>query len=223
MTKVLEIDNLSFSYGKDTILNNISFEVNKGEFVAIVGENGSGKSTLLNLILSNLTPNSGKIKLFGDYISKDNHYRDIAYISQNAVNAYKNFPTTINELIINHLSYLKIKENAEKFLEVVGLENHKDKALSQLSGGQLQRVGLVLALIKDANLILLDEPTSAIDKNFSRELFSLLKKLSKSGKTIVIVTHELAEITDYVDYIIHLKSTKAHKHNTDDWKELIKC
>lgn len=82
---------------------------------------------------------------------------------------------------------------------------------------------MVLALIKDANLILLDEPTSAMNKNFSRELFSLLKKLSKSGKTIVIVTHELAEITDYVDYIIHLKSTKAHKHNTDDWKELIKC
>lgn len=70
MTKVLEIDNLSFSYGKDNILNNISFKVNKGEFVAIVGENGSGKSTLLNLILSNLTPNSGKIKLLELYFKR---------------------------------------------------------------------------------------------------------------------------------------------------------
>lgn len=223
MNKVLEINDLSFSYDKDYILKDISFELSSGEFIAIVGENGSGKSTLLNLILSNLTPNSGKIKLFGDNILNDNHYRDIAYISQNAVNSYRNFPTTINELINNHLKYLKIKVGLEEYLKMVGLEEHRYKSLRQLSGGQLQRVGIVLALIKDASLILLDEPTSAIDKKFSRELFTILRKLSEKGKTIVIVTHELAEITDYVDYIIHLRGARAHKHNINDWKELIKC
>ena len=93
--EVLKVEGLSFAYDKDLILDNVSFEINQGDFVGLVGANGVGKSTLLKLILGDLKPRNGQIKIFGDDIRKDRHYRDLAYISQNAVESYRNFPTSI--------------------------------------------------------------------------------------------------------------------------------
>lgn len=223
MSNALEISNLYFKYSNNYVIENLNFFVEEGQFVAIIGENGSGKSTLLNLILQNLKAEKGTIKIFGDNILDDNHYRDIAYISQNSVLSYKNFPTTIEEVIKNHLKYLKKdKKDLKKYLELINLEKHAKKSLSELSGGQLQRVGLALALIKDAKLILLDEPTTGIDKKFGKELFNLLKDLSKDNKTIIVVTHELEEASEYVDKVLHIKNGKEHSCECLDLKDFMR-
>lgn len=211
MSRIIEVNNLSFAYEKENILENVNFFIEEGDFVAVIGENGAGKSTLMNLILRYLKPTSGEIKLFGDPIEKDNHYRDIAFISQNSVSNYKNFPTTIEETVRQHLKFLKIKTDVDEDLRAMGLLEHKKKALSELSGGQLQRVGLLLALIKNAGLIVLDEPTTGIDKKFRLELFVLLKELKKKGKTILMVTHELHDSKGFVDYVIQVKEKQVVK------------
>ena len=204
MNKIVEINNLSFGYDKSKILKDINLVVKEKEFDLIIGENGVGKSTLLNLILGNLKSYK-KIKLFGDYIDKNSHYKDISYISQNAVNGYRNFPTTVSEAVDIHLAYLKKDRDVSDYLKLVNLERCSNKRLSELSGGQLQRFGLLLALIKDAKLIILDEPTTGIDSKFSITLYELLKELSRSGKTIIMVTHNLSDAKKYADRVFEIK------------------
>ncbi|WP_297813575.1 metal ABC transporter ATP-binding protein [uncultured Finegoldia sp.] len=205
--EVICVRDLSFSYEKNPILDGVSFAVNEGDFVAIVGENGAGKSTLMNLMLQNLTNYDGEIQLFGVDIKRDNHFRDLAYISQNSVLSYKNFPTTIEECVKIHLSFLKKKADLKFYLEQVGLFEHRKKSLDELSGGQLQRLGIVLALIKDAKIIFLDEPTSGIDEKFADEFFENLSNLK--NKTVVIITHQLDLAGKYIDYAIKIKDKKA--------------
>lgn len=222
MNNVLEIKNLDFKYDKnsDYILKNINFNILKNEFVAIIGENGAGKSTLLKLILRKLQPDKGSIFILGDDIKKNNHYKDISYISQNSVLSYKGFPTTVEEVINNHLKFLKINVNVDEYLSIVNLLKHKNKSLSSLSGGELQRVALLVALIKNSKIIILDEPTSNIDKNFSKELFTLLKNLTKKDKTIIMVTHDLHELHHYVDYAIKIKNNSCDKCLKEHLKNL---
>lgn len=218
MAEVLKITDLSFAYDTAPILQDLELSVSEREFVAIIGNNGAGKSTLMNLILGNLKADSGKIELFGDLNTENNHYSDIAYISQNSVSNYKNFPTTIEEVVRVHLKHLKIKLHICEALKKVGLEEHSKKKLSELSGGQLQRVALLLALIKDAKLILLDEPTIGIDKNFSAELYRLLKELAKGGKTIIMITHHLSETKDFIDRLFKLENGSCIELDKSKWK-----
>lgn len=209
MSNVIEIKDLSFKYEVDFILEHLSLTLEECEFVALVGSNGAGKSTLMNLILSYLKPNSGSIALFNDPIEKNNHYKDIAYISQNVISGYKDFPSTVQEVIKVNLRYLKRKDNSEAYLELVGLQNHKKASLKELSGGQLQRLAIVLALIKEAKLLILDEPTSGIDHSFSVELYKLLQTLSKNGKTILMVTHNLQDALPYVDRVLRIQNKQC--------------
>lgn len=213
--EVLKVEGLSFAYEKDLILDNIHFEIQEGDLVALVGANGVGKSTLLKLILGDLKAKNGQIQILNDDIRKDNHYRDLAYISQNAVASYRNFPTSVEEAIKIHLSYLKNKSNPKELMEKLGLYEHRKKALSELSGGQIQRFAISLALIKDASLILLDEPTTGIDEDFSRDFFENLKELKKVGKTIVIITHQLDMAGDFVDYALRIKKGKIERISKD--------
>lgn len=219
MNKVLEIKDLSFKYDKDYILEQLSLDLYESEFVAIVGSNGAGKSTLMNLILSYLKPNEGSIKLFDDLIEEDNHYKDIAYISQNVISGYKDFPTTVEEVIKVNLRYLKIKDDSDKYLELVGLVEHKKASLKELSGGQLQRLAIVLALIKKAKFLILDEPTSGIDHEFSVELYKLLQTLTKQGKTVLMVTHHLQDALPYVDRIVRIQNKTCNSLSKDKINE----
>ncbi len=209
--EVLAIKDLSFSYGEGLLIEGLSLSLMAGEFLTLIGDNGTGKTTLLNLILGRLKPSGGEIRLFGDDIKKNSHYADLAYISQNAVMDYRNFPTTVEEVVRVHLRYLRKREATTGYLEEVGLLDHRHKRLSELSGGQLQRVSLALALIKDARLIILDEPTSNIDQRFSEELFQRLTDMTQGGKSVLLVTHDLAEAKAYSDRLLELKDGRL-KH-----------
>lgn len=219
MNSVCSIDDISFAYADTPVISHASLEIFSQDFLALIGDNGAGKSTLMNLILGNLTPSAGSISLFGDLISKNNHHQEIAYVSQNSVLGYRNFPTTIKELVNIHRSFLHVTTDVVDLLKMVQLEDHVNKGLSELSGGQLQRVGILLALLKNAKLILLDEPTSGIDKKFSKELYELLRHLSHQGKTIVLITHHLHELSAYVDRVVRLEKGQLNEIPAHLWKE----
>ncbi|MBW9212160.1 MULTISPECIES: metal ABC transporter ATP-binding protein [Terrabacteria group] len=205
MNKILQLSNVGYTYdNKEWILRHLNSGINEGEFVAMVGENGAGKSTLLNLILGNLKAQEGEIRLFGDLVQEKNHYEDIAYISQNSVMNYRHFPTTVSEVVKVHLRYLKKGKDDSSYLKLVNLEEQGNKTLSELSGGQLQRVAILLALIKNAKFILLDEPTTGVDQVFSEELYQMLEQLRKEGRTILMVTHHLQDVQSHVDRVLKI-------------------
>lgn len=201
----LEIRDLCFSYEDEPVLRGVDFRLEASELVALVGENGAGKSTLMKLVLSQLRPQSGEVLLFGDPVAKDNHHADIAYVSQDAVRGYKHFPTTIEELVAVHRRHLHVKKDMDELLHLVRLEGHEKKKLNQLSGGQLQRVGLLVALVKDARLVLLDEPTTGVDAKFSVELYQILERLAQAGKTVLVITHHLSEAAPFANRVVRLK------------------
>lgn len=219
MSSALEVVGLRFSYGDGPVLESVSLSVAEGQFAAIVGDNGVGKSTLMGLVLGDLVPDAGEIRLFGDLRTIDDHYADIAYVSQDAVRGYRNFPTTIEELVSVHLAHLKAHADAGPLLETVGLAQHRGHALRQLSGGQLQRVGLLVALVKGARLVLLDEPTTGIDRRFSVELYRILRNLCDEGRTVVMITHHLSEAAPFIDRALLLSDGRLSELDPSEWDE----
>ena len=207
----LEIENLYFSYEDENILEDLSMKIEEGKFALIIGENGAGKTTLIRLILNQLKKDSGSIKIFSDPIEKSNHYQDLAYISQASVASFKLFPTNVKEVIENHLKFLKKSYDIDKLLKDFDLVKQKNHALSDLSGGQIQRLSLILAFIKDAKILILDEPTAAIDMKFSKDFYEHLKNLSKEGKTILMISHDYKLASIFSDEIFHLSNKRVRK------------
>lgn len=214
--KIVEIKNLHFKYDKNYLFKELNMTVYEGEFAALIGENGVGKSTLLNLILQDIKPQKGEIKLFEDNIKINNHFDNLVYVSQNSYINFKNFPSTIKEVTEVHLRHLKSNKTLEEVLKKLDLTRHKDKALSELSGGQLQRVALLPSIIKDAKLIILDEPETGIDERFSEEFYKILNDLKSEGKTILMVTHHFHEVHDYVDYVYEIKDLQCRKTKVEN-------
>ena len=218
MSKVLEIEKLHFTYGEYPLLQGVDFSLAAGKFAAIVGGNGVGKTTLMNLILGKLKADKGQIRLFGDLLSVDNHYRDLAYLSQEAVSRYRNFPTTVKELLKMYLAQLKQKTAPEALLENVGLTAVQNHRLSELSGGQLQRVGLLVALLKQARLILLDEPTGGVDQQFSLELYQILRRQCLGGNSVLMITHHLTEAACFLDEAYRLERGILRRLTLEEYK-----
>lgn len=215
----IEINNLSFSYEQENILENLSMQVEKGKFALIIGENGAGKTTLIRLILNQLKDYSGEIKILSDSIEKSNHYKDLAYISQSSVQSYKLFPTNVKEVIQNHIKFLNKSYDIDKLLKDFDLLDVKNHALCDLSGGQIQRLALILAFIKDAKLLILDEPTAAIDMKFSRDFYERLKNLTNNGKTIFMISHDYKLASIFSDEVFHLSDKKIRKIDKNKLKE----
>lgn len=207
---VLEIRGLTFSYGAEPLIRDLDLTVYAGELVALVGDNGSGKSTLMALITGQLSGARGSIRLFGDDAAAHPHYADIAYVSQDSIRGYRGFPTTIGELVAIHRRHLKAHADTARLLEAVELAGFEHRRLSELSGGQLQRVGLLLALIKDARLVLLDEPTSAIDRRFTAAFYRILQNLARTGVAVVVITHHLADAHGARMRVVRLEDGRCH-------------
>ncbi len=202
---VLEVKDLNFNYEKKNILKDINFKIKKGEYVVIVGENGSGKSTLLNIILGNLNPMCGEVKLYE---------KKIGYISQQVRNFNKKFPATVGEIIAANLysemGLLKIlnkqhKAKIDEVLRVVNMEEYRNKLIGNLSGGQQQRVFLARLLVNNPKIIFMDEPIAGLDDESIKVFYSLMDKLNRELKlTIVMVTHDIKSMKSRADKIISL-------------------
>lgn len=209
---LLEVKSISKTYGSGETavhaLNNVSFSVPKGEFVAIVGESGSGKSTLLNMLGALDTPTSGKVFIDGKdiFTMKDKaitvfRRRNIGFIFQ-AFNLIPELTVEQNIIFPMLLDYQKPnKKYLEELLTVLNLKERRDHLPSQLSGGQQQRVAIGRALITRPSLILADEPTGNLDTQNSSEVITLLKEASKKyEQTIIMITHSnsIAQTADRV-------------------------
>jgi putative ABC transport system ATP-binding protein len=210
--EILKVENLKRVYGtgasKVVALDNVSFTVEKGEFVSIVGASGSGKSTLLHLIGGVDRPTSGKVFINDEDIYKLNN-DDLAIFRRRQIGLIYQFYNLIPILnVIENISLpLELdgrkpdKKDLNEMIELLGLENRQSHLPSQLSGGEQQRVSIGRALITRPSLILADEPTGNLDSKASEEIVNLLKKTNKKyNQTIIMITHnlEIAKMTDRI-------------------------
>lgn len=217
--EILRVDNLTKIYGKDTTkvvaLDHVSFTVEKGEFVAIVGASGSGKSTLLHLIGGVDRPTSGKVYIDGKDIFKFNDDK-LAIFRRRQVGLIYQFYNLIPILNVEENITLPLaldnrevdKERLASLLKLLGLENRKNHLPNELSGGQQQRTSIGRAIITNPAIILADEPTGNLDSKSSDEIVALLKKSNKElNQTIIMITHNM-EIAKVADRIIKIEDGK---------------
>lgn len=217
--EILKVENLVKTYGKgETRINavdNISFTVNKGEFVAIVGASGSGKSTLLHLIGGVDRPTSGKVYIDGkDIYSLNND--NLAIFRRRQIGLIYQFYNLIPILNVEENITLPCdldgaevdKKRLKELLETLGLENRKTHLPNELSGGQQQRVSIGRAMINNPSIMLADEPTGNLDSKASEEIISLLKISNKKfNQTVIIITHDL-EIAKEAERVITIEDGK---------------
>ncbi len=217
--EILRVENLNKIYGKGgsevKALDNVSFSVDKGEFVAIVGASGSGKSTLLHLIGGVDRPTSGKVFIDGKDIYKYNN-DELAIFRRRQVGLIYQFYNLIPILNVEENITLPLnldnreidKQRLNELIKVLGLENRKKHLPNELSGGQQQRTSIGRAMITNPAIILADEPTGNLDSKASAEIVELLKKSNKDYKqTIIMITHNI-EIAKCADRIIKIEDGK---------------
>lgn len=210
--EIVELRNVTKQFGDRTVLRDYSLIISEGQFVAIRGASGTGKSTLLNIIGMLLSIDKGEVWIkgyknprFGTKSSQKLLRREISYMFQN-FGLIDNATVKENLELVLRFKKLSSKEKKEKIswaLKEVGLDNYQDKKIYTLSGGEQQRIAFAKILLKDANIILADEPTGSLDVNNRDIVMGLLKKIHEKGKTIIMVTHD-----DYVaacaDVIVEL-------------------
>ena len=200
---------LSLGYDGREIVRNLSFEVNAGDYLCIVGENGSGKSTLMRTLLGLQNPLSGTIA-FGDGLMKN----EIGYLPQQTV-VQRDFPASVWEIVLsgcqNQCGLRPFYGAAEKKLarqniEKMGLSALKKRCYRELSGGQQQRVLLARALCATKKMMLLDEPVAGLDPKVTQELYSLIRSLHEEGLTIIMISHDVSAALLEADHILHVGS-----------------
>jgi zinc transport system ATP-binding protein len=224
---IVEVKDVSFSYGKEPVLENISFDIHQGDYLGIIGPNGAGKTTLLKIMLGLLKPEQGSINLFGIPLSEFKDWHKIGYVPQKATNFDSSFPVTVYDVVMMGryccLSLCcRIKKSdrviVRKVLEQVGMWEFRDRLIGDLSGGQQQRVFIARALAINPEVIFLDEPTTGIDQKMRDEFYSLLRKLNhESGITLVLISHDVKTITEEAMHIACIDRTLVCHTNPEEF------
>ncbi|MEM2839897.1 MAG: metal ABC transporter ATP-binding protein [Thermoplasmata archaeon] len=204
MEKVVELEHVNVDFDGNRILEDVTFDVSKKDIVGIVGPNGSGKTTLLNAILGNIRTSSGRIRLFGEDISTFKDFDRIGYVSQHAIQFDPVFPATVEEIVsLGCISREKLgkrlsakdREEVKSAMELVGISDLGDKKISNLSGGEKQRVFIAKAIVKKPDLLILDEATTGLDVCIQDRFISLLRKLrNERDMTVMTVSHDISGV-----------------------------
>ena len=222
--KILKVENLSKIYGKGDAkaiaLNDISFEVEEGEFLAVIGPSGSGKSTLLHTIAGLEKPTSGKVYFYDKNIYEMNK-KDLTILRRQKIGIIYQFYNLIPTLNVEENILLPIeldrkkvdKDKLEDIIKFLNLENRKKHLPNELSGGQQQKVAIGRALMIDPTIILADEPTGNLDSKSSYEIIQSLKRANKEyNQTIIMITHNM-EIAKEADRIISIEDGRIVNEN----------
>lgn len=214
MDPIIEIKNLSVRYDATSVLNDISCEIERGDFVGLVGPNGGGKTTLAKTILGLLPVASGKIFLFKEKINTFTDFKKIGYLPQKHTGINPLFPANVGEVV--SLGLLSAKKQPKKItksdwqkidttLKDIGIADLKGKLISELSGGQQQKVMLARAFVSKPKLLILDEPSTALDPISREHFFARIEKLNKEKKTtIILITHDTGNIGKYANKLLYI-------------------
>ena len=204
----IKCENLTLGYGSQEILSGLSFEVNRGDYLCIVGSNGSGKTTLMKTVLGLTKPLGGSIE-FSDGLSASG----IGYLPQQT-DVQRDFPASVNEIVISgclgrggfHPFYTKAdKALAEQSMERMEITALKNRCYRELSGGQQQRVLLARALCATRDILLLDEPVAGLDPKVTADMYDLIDSLNKNdGVTVIMISHDIDKAIGYASHILHI-------------------
>lgn len=217
---LLSCRNLSMAYEGHTVISGLSFSVEKGDYLCIVGENGSGKSTLVKSLLGLKKPAAGEI-VFGNGLSANG----IGYLPQQT-DIQKDFPASVREVVLSGcLNKLrgrfffskKEKVRAEETMSLLGIADIRLDCYRNLSGGQQQRVLLARALCATESLLLLDEPVSGLDPLVTKEMYGMIQRINKSGITVIMVSHDIPSAVEYANRILHLHGQSFFFGRTEEY------
>ncbi len=218
--KIVDIKNVSFSYNAEAVLEDVSLDIGKGDFIAVTGPNGGGKTTLLKLILGLLKPDRGSIEVLGQ--SALRAAPNIGYVPQ-SMNASASFPVTAIDVVL--MGMLAPRKNwfkrpvpdrkkALSALEHMGVKGLGDRNIKELSEGQRQRVFIARALVTKPSLMLLDEPTASIDPRGQVDLYKMLEEINREI-AIVVVSHDLLAVSRYAKSVVCVNRGLHHHSNTE--------
>jgi len=220
---LIEIKNVSFSYGHTKVLDNVTFPINQGDFLSLIGPNGSGKTTLIKIIVGLLTPSKGEIKIMGNHLAKFSEWQKLGYVPQKATHVDPFFPVSVREVVkmglVSKLSIPHFKKEDEEqsignALSRVGMENYMNWRIGKLSGGQQQRVFIARAIVNKPCLLFLDEPTTGVDSETQGLFYDMLDTLNKKEFiTIVLVTHDIGIVNRHVSSVACLNQ-RLEYHGT---------
>ncbi len=216
----IECKDLILSYDGKIVLQDVSFAVEEGDYLCIVGENGSGKSTLAKALLSLKRPSGGEI-IFGNGAKSGR----IGYLPQQT-SIQKNFPVSVSEVVLSgclgRVGFRPFysaadRKNASSIMEKLGISHIARSCYRELSGGQQQRVLLARALLAAEKILVLDEPTNGLDPIATRELYGIIEDLNKNGMTIIMISHDFSSALHYATKILHLDRTMKFFGTKEDY------
>ena len=233
---IFTVKNLSFSYGKQQVLNGLDFSLHEGKITTLIGANGCGKSTLFNLMTKNLKPDQGEVFLREENIANlrlKDFAREAAIVHQYntappdlTVEKFVSYGRTPYHTMGLSSDPQKDEEKIQWALEITHTSKHKDKPVTELSGGQKQRVWIAMALAQDTKVLFLDEPTTYLDVRYQLQILKLIQKLNREyGITIVMVLHDINQSLYYSDEIVAMKDGRIIAHGLPEEiisKELVK-
>ncbi|MGZ5547403.1 MAG: metal ABC transporter ATP-binding protein [Nitrososphaeraceae archaeon] len=199
---LVSVQSVSYKYNSESVLENVSFNIEEGDFLGIIGPNGAGKTTLFHCMLGLLNTYSGRITILNQDIKKIKKiFKKIGYIPQKKSIDQK-FPLTVQELVSLSLTRETPKNVVFEILKQVGLYNMKNKTIGQLSGGQQQRVLIAKALVNNPIILMLDEPTNELDQKSQHDFYFLLKELNEKNKiTIIWTSHDMDAVNKYANKV----------------------
>lgn len=214
---IIDIRNISFSYGENEVLKDVTFSVPQSDYLGIVGGNGAGKTTLLKIILGLVRPTKGSVELFGEPLDRFKEWSKIGYVPQKVTNFDELFPVSVMDVVlmgrygragIFRRIGSRDRERASQALRDVGMEEFHDRRIGDLSGGQQQRVFIARALAGEPEVIFLDEPTVGIDQRSSEEFYTLLRKMNQDlGLTLVLISHDIETVVKEAKHIACMDKT----------------
>lgn len=226
---IIEVNNLKKSFGDLNVLNNVSFEVNKNEVIAIIGPSGSGKSTMLRSLVYLEQVNGGTIRVQDEYLVQDGVYsgsKQVKQITSRMGMVFQHFNLFPHLTVQRNLElapkYVKkesdeaVRKKSEDLLQKVGLTDKANALPGNLSGGQKQRVAIARALMMNPDILLFDEPTSALDPELTGEVLQVIKQIAEEHMTMVIVTHEMGFARDVADRVIFMDNGEVIESGTPD-------
>lgn len=206
---VVDVEKISANYDGTLVFKDVSFSIEEGDFIALTGPNGSGKSTLAKAILSLIEISAGSIKIFSKNLKNFNEWSKVGYVPQK-ITLSPFFPASVSEVVrmgllsVKDMSFNKKQKKIEEILALLNIDDIKSKNILELSGGQFQKVVIARAMVSDPELLILDEPTTALDPETRGKFFDIIHNLNKNNNvTIILITHDTASAGKYAKKLMY--------------------